>query len=81
MNTKIITLVGIAAVGLLLVTVAATTTNVFAGGHHHHHHHHGSSTSQSLAQSNECSKGANCSNQGSQISGNGNSVNQISQQS
>ena len=31
MNTKIIALIAIAALGLLLVTAAMTTTNVFAG--------------------------------------------------
>ncbi len=40
----------------------------------HHHHHGSSSNSQSLAQSNSCGGNSDCSNIGSQIQGNRNSV-------
>ena len=78
MNTKVFALIAIAALTVTLITAAMTTSDVFAK---HRHHHHSGSTSQSLAQSNSCEGGSNCSNQGSQISGNGNAVSQSSTQS
>ncbi|HEY7080728.1 MAG TPA: hypothetical protein VH500_13570 [Nitrososphaeraceae archaeon] len=69
MYTKLIGFLAIAALSIMLVTTA-TPGSAFA--HSHHHHHGGSSNSQSLAQSNSCS--GKCSNIGSQIQGDGNSV-------
>ena len=68
---------------MLIATVATTPAAVFAI--HHGHHHHGenggsTSTSQSPSQSNSCGGNSDCSNQGSQISGNGNRVSQSSDQ-
>ena len=72
---------------MLIVTAATAPAAVFAihHGHHHGHHHHGenggsTSTSQSPSQSNSCGGNSDCSNQGSQISGNGNRVSQSSDQ-
>ena len=74
MNTKIIALIAIAALGLLLVTAAMTTTNVFAGvittvittativGEQQ----------PESAQSNACNGGSKCSNISSQQQGSGN---------
>jgi len=69
MNTKVFAIIAIATLAVALITTAATTTNAFA-----RHHHHGSSNSQSLAQVNSCSSNSKCSNIGSQIQGDGNSV-------
>jgi hypothetical protein len=68
---------------MLIATAATIPAVVFAG--HHGYHHHGengvsTNTNQSLSQSNSCDGSSNCSNQGSQISGNGNRVSQSSDQ-
>ena len=73
MNTKVFTLIVITALSVALITAAMTTTNAFAS-HRHHHNHGSSSNSQSLAQSNSCGGNSKCSNIGSQIQGDGNSV-------
>jgi hypothetical protein len=72
MNTKVFAIIAFAAITVTLITAAATTTNAFAS--HRHHHHGSSSNSQSLAQSNSCGSNSKCSNIGSQIQGDGNSV-------
>jgi hypothetical protein len=73
---------------MLIATAGTTPAAVFAihhGHHHHGHHHHGenggsTSTSQSPSQSNSYDGNSDYSNQGSQISGNGNRVSQSSDQ-
>jgi hypothetical protein len=69
MNIKVFAIIAIATLAVALITTAATTTNAFA-----RHHHHGSSNSQSLAQSNSCGGNSKCSNIGSQIQGDSNSL-------
>jgi hypothetical protein len=74
MNTKVFAIIAFATLSVALITTAATTTNAFA-----HHHHRSSSNSQSLAQVNNGCSGS-CSNIGSQIQGDGNSVSIASSQ-
>jgi hypothetical protein len=74
MNTKVFALIAIAALTVTLITAVTTTTDVFA-----RHRHHGSSNSQSLSQANGCNN-SDCSNIGSQIQGDHNSVSIASSQ-
>ena len=83
MNTKIIALIAIAALGLLLVTAAYDNNECICRGHHHGHHHghhSSSSNSQSSAQSNACNGGSKCSNISSQQQGSGNRAAIVSNQ-
>ena len=67
---------------MLIATAATIPAAVFAGHHGHHHGENGgsTSTSQGPSQSNSYGGSSDCSNQGSQISGNGNRVSQSSDQ-
>ena len=71
MNTKVFALIAIAALTVTLITATMTTTNAFASHRHHNHGRQQQSESSSIKLLCGNSK---CSNIGSQIQGDGNSV-------